>query len=160
MSKHKRLALAFLLHPPPNGSPVTRSHFPSHPLLTRFQRYMKAMCGSGWLCELGARPHLRSCAEGADCTVTSFSPLPVLYLLFAFSFLISWDVRVDRWLTCRSMAKRRNMSSCMHYKRSLLLHIHFKLIPIHVFCWLATVLHSVWVGHIMGKRVMMARRQF
>lgn len=84
MSKHKRLTLPFLLKPPltlhllskcyppllptPFHSPaITLSPLPPPHTHHPFQRYMKAMCGSGWLCELGARPHLRSCAEGAHC---------------------------------------------------------------------------------------------
>ena len=69
VSKHKRHPLPFLLS----------SLHPSPP----FQRYMNAMCGSGWLCELGARPHHRQWAERADCMVTSFSP-PLLSLSFSF----------------------------------------------------------------------------
>lgn len=97
-------------HPPllpchPLPVSVSCSHSPSHALRSpRFQRYMKAMCGSGWLCELGARPHLRRCAEGADCMVTSFSSLSlsVPSLLALRLFLLrrccEWPL-IDRFLS-------------------------------------------------------------
>lgn len=79
MSKHKRLALPFFLNPSTPSRPrrplllsLSRSPLRSHRHRSPLSRYITTVCGSSWVCELGAKPHLRRCAEGADCTVTSF----------------------------------------------------------------------------------------
>lgn len=76
----KGLLFPFFFNPsspslPRHPLPLSLSPPPLRPHRHRspFSRYITAMCGSSLVCELGARPHLRGCAEGADCTVTSFS---------------------------------------------------------------------------------------
>lgn len=110
---------------------------------------MKAMCGSGWLCELGARPHLRSCAEGADCMVTSFSPFPVPFVFFFPSLLRHW-----RWPLTDTF-----LLSSMHLiSSSLQPHVHSRFIPIHVFCYCAAALWG-W-GILWAAELTMAHRLF
>lgn len=76
----KGLLFPFFFHPSSPSRPrrplplsLSCSHIRSHRHRSPLSRYITAMCGSSWVCELGAKPHLRHCAEGADCTVTSFS---------------------------------------------------------------------------------------
>lgn len=111
---------------------------PSHTLHSPlFQRYMKAMCGSGWLCELGARPHLRSCAEGAHCTVMSSSS-PLSFLPACTSPFLSlrgvckWPL-IDRFLYLAKRPTRKYPSDS-------------RFIPSYVLCWVSTGSELVRMG--------------
>lgn len=136
-------------HPPllpchPLPVSVSCSHSPSHALRSpRFQRYMKAMCGSGWLCELGARPHLRRCAEGADCMVTSFSSLslsvPSLLALLLFLLRRCCEPLIDRFLSFSMHLKTKKNCAALP-------KVHSGVILNHVISWVTTVLQPAWVG--------------
>lgn len=90
----KGLLFPFFFNPsspsrPRHPLPLSLSPSPLHHH-SPFSRYITAMCGSSRVCELGARPHLRRCAEGADCTVTSFSLCLSLSIRLLLSLLVRW----------------------------------------------------------------------